>query len=171
MDYALYTGSTENAPAGTADGLLKRNAANNGWEFKTAAELGLTATLKQTLFAQITVDTTTTSAAFVDLLTQAITITAGSKVIINFTASANNSNVSLIQFQITIDGAAVRGASSRVSQNNTEVCCSIVYERLGLAAGAHTVKIQWRTTAGTARIRPVATVVEHASLILQEVTV
>jgi hypothetical protein len=171
-DYALYGADSQAVPAGTADALLKRNAANTGWEFKTSAQLGLTHSLLQTTFTEISVDTTTTNAGFVDLLTQVITIVAGSILLITFTGSASHSaNNNTIDFQLVIDTVPVRGTTMRIPTANTGQSSSIVYRRTGLAVGAHTIKIQWRTPAATARIRPVATLVEHASLLCQEVTV
>lgn len=171
-DKALYSADTQVIPAGVANGLLKRTAANDGWEFKTAAQLGVAPTLLQTTFTELTLDTPTGSGTFVDLLTQAITIQAGSVLLIHFTASASNtSNATTIDFQITIDAAAVRGTGMRTVAANIPSGNAIVYRKTGLSAGAHTVKVQWRTGGGQARIRPATTVNEHASLVIQEVTV
>jgi hypothetical protein len=171
-DKALYCADVEVVPAGSADGLLKRTAANTGWEFKTAAQLGLSRTLVQTVFVEQAIDTTTGSASFGDLLTQTITITAGSILLIMFTGSASNTNSNnTIDFQITLDAVAVRGSGMRVSSNNVPMSSAITYRKTGLAAGLHTVKVQWRTGGNTARIRPATTLNEHASLLLQEVTV
>ena len=172
-DKALYCDNLEVVPAGTADGILKRTAANTGWEFRTAAQLGLAPTLIQTTFVEQVADKSTGSAAFVTLLTQAITIQAGSKLIVLTTMSASDTagGGEQVDFQITIDGVAARGAGIHTRQANHAQGAAITIEKLGLAAGAHTVLLRWRTTGPTANIRPTSTLVEHASLVLQEVTV
>lgn len=171
-DHALYATNTEVIPAGTADGLLKRTSANTGWEFKTAAQLGLSPTLLQSTFIEQVADTTTTSASFVTLLTQSITIQTGSILLIDVSASiSNTTNNNNVDIQITIDGTPARGAGTRVPVANQPGGFAIVYRKTGLTAGAHTVLLQWRTGANTARCRPTTTVNEHASLRIQEVTV
>lgn len=171
-DKALYAADTQVIPAGVADGLLKRTAANTGWEFKTAAQLGIAPTLLQTTFTELTLDTTTGLGTFGDLLTQVITIQAGSILLIHFTASAGNtSTATTIDFQITIDAVAARGTGMRTVAINVPMGNAIVYRKTGLSAGLHTIKVQWRTGGGSARIRPATTVNEHASLMIQEVTV
>ena len=173
-DKALYSSTnTEVIPAGAADGLLKRTAANNGWEFKTAAQLGASPTLLQTTFVEQATDTSTTSVSFVDLLTQAITIQAGSILLITVTASMSNTSANQnMDIQITIDGVAARGAGTRVATSNVPQGFSIVYRKTGLAVGAHTIKVQWRTpSGGTMRVRPATTLNEHCSMLIQEVTV
>jgi hypothetical protein len=171
-DHSLFCSNTEVVPAGTADALLKRTAANTGWEFKTAAQLGLSPTLLQTTFTEQVADTTTTSAAFVTLLTQSITIQTGSILLLDVTVSFSDTTANAnVDIQLVIDGTAARGAGSRSIAVNTPTCMGIVYRKTGLAVGAHTILVQWRTSAGTARCRPTTTVNEHASLRVQEVTV
>lgn len=57
------------------------------------------------------------------------------------------------------------------STTTTNNVPALLYRKTGLAVGAHTVLLQWRTSANTARCRPTTTVNEHASLRIQEVTV
>jgi hypothetical protein len=169
-DKALYsTTDTEVIPAGSADGVLKRNAANTGWEFKSPTQLGLPV---QTTFVEQSTDTSTTSGTFVDLLTQAITTTTGTSLIISVTGSVSCivANVQ-IDFQITIDGTPVRGAGTRVTAINSSGSIAINYRKTGLAAGLHSIKVRWRTASSTARIQPATTLNEHASLLIQEVSV
>jgi hypothetical protein len=168
-DHALYCTNTEVVPAGVANAILKRNATNDGWEFKTPIQL---ATLLQSTFTEQATNTTTGSAAFVTLLTQSITISAGSVLLIEVSASISNTNPNInMDIQLNIDAAAVRGAGLRPSAANQPNVASIVYRKTGLAAGAHTILLQWRTATNTAQCRPVATVNEHASIMIQEVTV
>ncbi len=126
----------------------------------------------QSVFAEIAADTTTTSAAFVTLLSQAITIQAGSILLIHFTVSNSHStNNQTGYFRIQVDGVTVRAAANRNGTSGEPGSCSIVLRRTGLAVGAHTVTVQWRTSGGTIRVRPItAPDQEHASLLLEEVT-
>jgi hypothetical protein len=130
-------------------------------------------TTRQTLFTETAADTTTTSATFVTLLTQAITIVAGNNVMVWFSAGCSNSNNNAqVNFRLTIDAVAVRGVGSVAASGATNASSvSLVYLSSGLAAGVHTFAIQWLVSANTGRIRPVTVPSrEHASLIIQEVS-
>lgn len=127
----------------------------------------------QTVFNQITVDTTTASAVFVTLLSQAITIQAGSVLLVHFTTGVSNSNANNTQFfRVQVDAVTQRAVGTTNVVANGPQSAGIVLRITGLAAGSRTVTIQWRTSGNTAQIRP-ATVpdAEHASLLLTEVTV
>jgi len=134
-----------------------------------------TTRLVQTAFTELTSDTTTTSTSFVDLLT--ITVTTGANaVILHFSVAANNSSIFAQHqqyFRLLVDGAATRGCSMRSVNTNHAASGGIVYKTSVLTAGSHTFKIQWRTNSAlaTAQIRPASEPTEHASLILEEVTV
>lgn len=169
-DHALYATNTEVVPAGVADGILKRTSANTGWEFKTPSQI---ATLLQSTFVEQTTNTTTTSATFVTLLTQAITTQAGSALLIEISASVSNTSgaPNSADMQLVIDGTAARGAGSRTIAAGVPFVFPIIYKKTGLAAGAHTILLQWRVGGGTLQCRPAATVNEHASLMIQEVIV
>lgn len=170
-DHALFCSNTEVIPVGVADAILKRTAANTGWEFRTAAQLGIAPTLLQSVFTEQTADTSTTSTSFVTLLTRAITIQTGSILLIDTTASISNTGVSAIDIQVTIDGTPVRGSGTRTTAANVPNSLALTFRRAGLSAGSHTILLQWRTSTGTARCRPTTTLNEHASLRIQEVTV
>lgn len=126
----------------------------------------------QTGFVEITSDTTTTSGTYVDLLSLTLT-TDANMVEIHFTASVSNTAAfgSSPSFQLVIDGSAVRGAKVRVLEAVEASCAAITYRSSQLTAGSHTFKIQWLTDTSTARIRPVTTINEHASLLVNEITV
>lgn len=130
-------------------------------------------TFLQSVFAQITVDTTTASVAFVTLLSQAITIQAGSVLLIHVSAGTSNSaNTNTNFFRIQVDGATQRGVAVSLDAANTPGSVALVLRVTGLAAGSRTVVLQWRVGAGTGRIGAVAAPdAEHASLLLEEVTV
>jgi len=139
------------------------------WQTPSASSGGL----RQTVFAPISSDTTTTSSTFVDLITQAITITSGGILLINVSASVSNSSVNkAATFRITIDGVTKGGFG--VELKSADVPCSGAYVArvTGLAVGARTVKVQWKTTTGTMQIRPITHPDdEHCSLLIQEVSV
>lgn len=126
----------------------------------------------QSVFAEISADTTTASTTFVDLISQAVTTTGGNLLIYFTCASSNTNNNTDITFRITVDGTSKRGTQVRITPAGVTQSCSIITKVTGLSAAAHTVKIQWLTSANTARVRPVAAVdAEHASLIINEIIV
>jgi hypothetical protein len=129
-------------------------------------------TLLQTAFSEITADTTTTSASFVDLLTVTLTTGANSLLIM---AAANISNASAnvnVQVRVTLDGVAQRGSLTRSPSASGCQAVAITLKRT-VSAGSHTIKVQWLTASSTAQCRPITAAVdkEHASLLVQEVTV
>jgi hypothetical protein len=132
-----------------------------------------TAFFQQSVFGEVSVDTTTTSTTFVDLITQNITISTNGIVLVWFSCGASNSgNNNQVIFQVTIDGVAKRGAATVAASGATDTgSAAIVLRVTGLTAGTRTVKIQWRVSAGTGRVRPATSPdTEHASLLLAEVT-
>lgn len=125
----------------------------------------------QTTFAELTVDTSPAPVAFNTLLSQALTLNAGTKLVIRFDASMSaTSNNRDVFFRVLIDGVVKRGVGARLANTGSAESVALSYVQSGLLAGAHTVVIQWRAPAGTVQIRPVAAPdAEHASLICQEV--
>jgi hypothetical protein len=127
--------------------------------------------LLQSAFAQVTTDTTTTSTTFIDLLTVNVTASAAGFLLIDFTSSATGSNATntiRVEFQVLVDGVALRGAGSSVNANAPQTAA--LTHRVAVAAGPRVVKVQWRVSANTGRIRPVSSLVEHASLRVCEVS-
>lgn len=126
----------------------------------------------QTVFNQITVDTSTTSTTFVTLMSQAITVAANSRIMVQFdvsyTASTNNTDTS---FRMSLDGTPQRGTGG-TSRNTTPASdsCALTWVSGALTAGPHTVLIEWLVSSSTALIN-VVTVPgsHHASLVLQEI--
>jgi hypothetical protein len=128
----------------------------------------------QTVTSVISANTTTTSATFVTLLTVAITTQASTKLDIKFAGAASSSNNSADQvfFRLTVDGVAQSavGITTNSSGANLAESMALTWVVTGLAAGAHTVLIQWRRSANTAQIRPVAAPdAESATLTVQEI--
>lgn len=104
------------------------------------------------LFAQVTTDETTSSAlaSWVDLLSMSYTNTRTSLLIdmaINFSGDATGGAVF---FRVTLDGAQV-GKFGAYNIPVTDSCESAAMNLLatGVAAGSHTIKIQWCTDGTT----------------------
>jgi len=134
----------------------------------TPTWLQLTGQYRKTDFAEIIADTTTTSTSFVDLLTVAITTTANGSLVIEAAASGDNASTAITKYRLTVDGVQVAAAAvqSGASIWNT----AALMKKYAVAAGAHTVKLQWLVSAGTGRIRPVtAPNSDYASLVVKEV--
>lgn len=124
----------------------------------------------QTQFTELTSDTTTTSASFVDLLS--LTFETDNNALISYFSVACDCSSSGqdLDFQLVIDGSAQRGIQIRIVNSGFGTGGRLVHKSALLARGSHTVKIQWRRTGGTAQIRPATQVDEHASLLIREVT-
>jgi hypothetical protein len=124
------------------------------------------------VFTEQTVNTTITSTTYVDLLTASITITSGGILQIHFSCgTSNNSGTRFNDFRITVDGTTKRAVGTRMAAANDPESASIVLRVTGLSVGVHTVKVQWKTSGGTAQIRPVTVPdEEHASLLVEEVS-
>jgi len=125
----------------------------------------------QTLFARIVADTTTTSTGFVTLLSLAVTTLPNTKLVIRGAAHCSNTAVNnQLWFRITVDGV-VRNSGGVRYPGLPAVGAVVEHVETGLAAGAHTILLEWRVNAGTGRVRPVTVPDnESASLLVQEVT-
>ena len=126
---------------------------------------------KQSATTELAVNTTTTSASFVDLMSTVLTTTGSSFLLVTFTASFTNSNTltyQRVEFQLLIDGVVQHGCAGIAISANA--ACVAMVDRYAVSAGSHTVLIQWRTSGNTARIRPVASAVEDAHIVVCEVS-
>lgn len=124
--------------------------------------------LKQTTFAEVTVNTTTTSTSMIDLLTQNITTGAGFLVItFTWAASRVSGTSAAIRFQLLVDGVlTVKSEDTSISSRASSGSLSA---RVPVTAGSHVVKIQWSVASSTGQIRPtLGGVYEHASLTCME---
>lgn len=128
--------------------------------------------LWQSLFTEITVDTTIASTTFATLLSRTITISAGNVVLIHFSeANSSSSGSAVTFFRLTIDAVVIRAAGTRSPAVGDPQGVSLVYRATGLAAGLHTVLIEWKNSSGTSRIRPVTVPdAEFAGLLVEEVS-
>jgi len=138
----------------------------------TGTSGGEISVLRQSATSKVAVDTTTASAAFVDLLTVALTVEAGFLLIEASMGASLAVNVGTIFFRITVDGVAQAGVSNSFTVVGDKHASAFSL-RVDVAAGVRTVKLQWRVASvlSTAQIRPVAQPdAEHASLVVSEVT-
>lgn len=127
----------------------------------------------KTASALLAANTTTTSVAYVDLLTCAITTGGNSRleVYASFATSnaADRAMTDQDYFQIAVDATVLaQGGSEQwpVTESGALFAVSGV-----LAAGAKTVRLQWRTTAGGTLRCSAGTIVaqpEHASIVVIE---
>lgn len=131
----------------------------------------------QTLSAEVTADQTTTSSTLVDITGASITfnkISASSVILINVSFSMSNSSAlgSINRIALLIDGSIIPGKYSAFSTpliSNVVQGGSIIHRATGLAAGSHTIKLQWSNSTGTTQCRPVtASTTESCSITLIE---
>jgi hypothetical protein len=131
-------------------------------------------TYLQSKFLEVTADTSTASTTFVSLLSLSVTTTAGTLLIKFDVTGELSAGSAMASFELQIDGVVKRGcafssAFGNFAQPNS---ASVTYRVTGLAAGAHTVAIFWKTSTGTLSIKPVSIPTEeHASLLVEEVSV
>lgn len=100
--------------------------------------------------ATLAANITTTSTAFVDAtgLTLALT-TAGGALLVGFVGVASSSGGATIVFDLLADGVSLGGVDGVSGSNVGIVPVSFVWLVDELAAGAHTIKLQWKVSAGT----------------------
>lgn len=127
---------------------------------------------RQSVFAEISADTTTTSTTWTDLLSLSITTEAGYiQCLASSCFTMSNASGREMALRLVIDDVAQRACASMSDSTTYGEIFSIVFKK-AVAAGAHTVKLQWKTSSATytMRCRPVtAPDVEHCSLLVEEV--
>jgi hypothetical protein len=123
--------------------------------------------------AELAVDSSTSSTAFADLVSVPITTTTGQVLLVWASFSASPVAVAdAALFRITLDGVAQAGAGITMNVNNPE-SGAITLRISGVALGAHTLVLQWRSSnpGFGVQIRPVTSPSsEHASLVVAETT-
>jgi len=105
-------------------------------------------------------DFTTTSTSFVDVgaaYTRTVT-SFGGPLLILFTVSVDYDSATYTKFEVDIDGSPYSGngvdgiAGSRTDSSNNDTVTILI--RAEVDAGAHTIKLQWRSQpAGTSAIK------------------
>ncbi|MGQ9889713.1 MAG: hypothetical protein ACUVSX_14670 [Aggregatilineales bacterium] len=100
--------------------------------------------------AALAANIATTSTAFVDAPGLALTLTtAGGALLVGFTGVAGNAAGTTVVFDLVVDGVSQGGLDGVIGSSAGIVPMSFVWLVEGLAAGAHTVKLQWKVSAGT----------------------
>lgn len=127
--------------------------------------------LKQSVSADLAVNTTTTSLTFIDLLTANIAVGGAGFLLIWFTVAGSLLAVNQTAFfRITVDGVAQRGVAFRSPSAGQPAGASICL-RVPVVSGARVVKAQWRVSGSTGQIRPVLQPdAESAELVVAEVS-
>lgn len=135
--------------------------------------------LVQTAFAEITQNVSTSSTSYTDLDPLSLTlVTDANPIEVYFTLCAEvvyaTSDIGCI---LVVDGSVVIGTRGRVGAYSFPegymTCPSIRYKSPRLAAGSHTVKIQWRSSGifTSVQVRPEDYIWGSGSLLVKEVTV
>lgn len=91
----------------------------------------------------------TTSTSFVDLtdLTLTVSVEDGDVLLVHAYMSTINTTASQgVHARLMVDGVAVQGADMPQGGGS----CAMLWRAAGLAAGSHTIKIQWKVPGGTA---------------------
>lgn len=131
--------------------------------------------LLQTQFTNQSSDTSTTSTSYVDLLSLTVETGGNSHLLVHFHATAHPSTDNQsISFQLVIDGVVKCGCNTHADKSgggDTQASASLVWKETDIASGSHTVKIQWKTSTGTASIRPASFDNESALFLASEVFV
>lgn len=97
---------------------------------------------------------TTASATFVDLTGFSVAITTqGEPIEIEFDARVNTTNA---RFDFVVDGVSITGDNDGLGAASpvSTFCAVSIKRRVAVLAGAHTVKVQWRSTSGTITLYP-----------------
>jgi len=120
----------------------------------------------QSLEAIVTTDQSTTSNSFADVLSQAITTSAG---FLQISTSISSNAISVgCSFRLTLDGVAI---SNGGAGHDVGLGGNAILKRVAISAGVHTVALQYKAgVLGTVQIRPASTDNEHASLWVEEVS-
>lgn len=130
-------------------------------------------TLVQSKLTALAADKSTGSAVFSSLLSSTITTTTGGVLLIwvNVGASNDTNNIHDNIFAVFVDGVRQRTAGFTSSGGAHHACVGIAVRMAGVAAGLHTVEIQWRTGGGTLSCNPTTDDNDVATILVQETTV
>jgi hypothetical protein len=166
----LATAHAASHAQGASDQLSHLNIADRGTNTHAQIDAHLAAPeIWQVGFAEVAADVTTTSTSFVDLTALSVTLTVATAGYLHiwFSVSADCSTLQDIAFQVLVDGTVQRGIQMRVT--SAQLNSGAIVLRRSATAASHTVKIQWKTTGGTARITALTTpALFHGSLLVED---
>jgi hypothetical protein len=126
-------------------------------------------TLIQEITSSLAVSASTTSASWVDLLSQSVTTAGNSYVFIasSFSTTSSAATSGTAYFRIIVDGVELNQAGDEVydAPEGGAICTSSSI----LSPGVHTVALQWRISGGTTLYCRPSGYYEHATLLTHEV--
>jgi hypothetical protein len=135
--------------------------------------IGLGRKVRQQFFESIQDDTTLTSETFTDLLSRTLTTLAGNLSVTVSVSSSTSDPVGDVVFRLVLDGTPIDDCGVRANLTAANEANGVsITKVVSVAAGSHTVKLQWRSTnaAATAQIRPTTQPdYEHCSMTVEEV--
>ena len=173
-----FTGAGATGPTGDAGSTGPTGATGSGSTGPTGSTGAAGTGLIQTQVADVVADTSVTGGAFLPLvpLSIPIVIGAGNSLLVHFSASGQNpGGGNLTLFRLLVDGVVVKGATFTRGGGGGPggESTAIVAKITGLAAGAHSVDIEWSApTGGTTTIDAVSNPDgNHATLLVEEVSV
>jgi hypothetical protein len=156
------------APVDADLAVIEDSASSNA---KKKIQLGnIPKSLVKTTLTSLAVDASTNSGTWVDLLSSSVTTTIGTQLLLFAHVSCDNSNNkgSAIQyFRLNVDGTGQKGVAATVQVNAEPVTVALVGQA-SVTAGSHTVKLQWYTSKGTVRCRPVTLPDENSAVMITE---
>lgn len=110
---------------------------------------------------------TTTSTSFVDVDATNLTLTLetyGGPVLITVLGVLSSSSTNAVFFDVAIDGERISGASAGISRQYADVARPANFTLpVVLAAGTHTLTLQWRVSSGTGYLMAGSGAVLHFS--------
>lgn len=106
----------------------------------------------QLTFGTVTTDASTTSATFVDLLSKTFSLAATTQTLVQASITISASLAATVTLQLLVDGNAYALSDVTLALNTNGN--AFLQVSTNLTSGSRTVKIQWKTGAGTARCRP-----------------
>ena len=105
-----------------------------------------------------------------DILRIDLTTTGGALIVQAQGCASNATNNQVVFFRVIVDGIVRRGGSTKSNGGSGVTAFVLSLKISGLAAGTHSIVVQWRCDAGTAQVRPITAEDENASLLVQEVS-
>jgi len=105
-----------------------------------------------------------------DLIRVDLTTNGGALIIQGIGSISNATNNADVHFRVIVDGIVRRGGATKSNGGSSSTALAVSLKVSGLAAGAHTVVLQWRVGSGTGQVRPNTAEDENASLLVQEVS-
>jgi hypothetical protein len=126
----------------------------------------------QSVFTDLSIDKTTTSTIFVDLLSTTITTTTvNGMILINASFSIAHAYNNDIYIRLLVDNVAKKGSIALPGNNGTTTLSAGIVHRQTVSVGSHTIKLQWKSAGGNIYCRPISRPEgEHCAVSILELT-